>query len=148
MPILQLNDISLSFGGPLLLDNVTLQIEAGERIGLVGRNGSGKSTLMNMLAGNIAPDGGNIARNGDVVVAMLPQDVPEGVTGSVYDVVASGCREHMELLREYHELTLSDRPGRRGGPARPPGTAPAPDRDIGRVAAPPAGKDGDRTDGP
>ena len=50
---------------------------------------------------------GNIARNGDVVVAMLPQDVPEGVTGSVYDVVASGCRKHMELLREYHELTLS-----------------------------------------
>ena len=48
MPLLRLNDISLSFGGPPLLDGVALQIEAGERIGLVGRNGSGKSTLMKL----------------------------------------------------------------------------------------------------
>ena len=106
MPLLQLNDVSLSFGGPRLLDDVTLQIEAGERIGLVGRNGSGKSTLMGLLAGHVAPDAGTVARNGDVAVAMLPQDVPDGVTGRVYDVVASGCREHTELLREYHDLTF------------------------------------------
>ncbi len=106
MPLLRLNDISLSFGGPPLLDGVSLQIEAGERIGLVGRNGSGKSTLMKILAGHVAPDAGTIIANGDVGVALLPQDVPEGVTGSVYDVVASGCRKHMELLREYHELTF------------------------------------------
>ena len=106
MPLLQLNDISLSFGGPPLLDNVTLQIEAGERIGLVGRNGSGKSTLISLLTGDVAPDAGAVARNGDVVVAVLPQDVPDGLAGRVYDVVASGCREHTELLREYHELTV------------------------------------------
>ena len=107
MPLLRLNDISVSFGGPPLLDGVTLQIEAGERIGLVGRNGSGKSTLMKLLAGQIAPDAGAIVRGKDAGVALLPQDVPDGLTGRVYDVVASGLREHMELLREYHEITLS-----------------------------------------
>jgi ATP-binding cassette subfamily F protein uup len=106
MPLLWLNDISLSFGGTRLLDGVALQIEAGERIGLVGRNGSGKSTLMKLLAGHIVPDAGTIVRSGDVGVALLPQDVPDGLTGRVYDVVASGCQEHLELLREYHELTF------------------------------------------
>jgi ATP-binding cassette subfamily F protein uup len=106
MPLLWLNDISLSFGGTRLLDGIALQIEAGERIGLVGRNGSGKSTLMKLLAGHIAPDAGTIVRSGDVGVALLPQDVPDGLTGRVYDVVASGCQEHIELLREYHELTF------------------------------------------
>jgi ABC transport system ATP-binding/permease protein len=106
MSLLWLNDISLSFGGTQLFDRVTLQIEAGERIGLVGRNGSGKSTLMKLLVGHIAPDAGTIVRNGDVGVALLPQDVPDGLTGRVYDVVASGCQEHLDLLREYHELTF------------------------------------------
>jgi ATP-binding cassette subfamily F protein uup len=106
MPLLQVDDVSISFGGPLLLDGVTLRIEAGERIGLVGRNGSGKSTLMKLLAGRIAPDAGSIVGMKDAGVALLPQDVPDGLTGSVYDVVASGCREHRELLREYHEITL------------------------------------------
>ncbi|MGD0231628.1 MAG: ATP-binding cassette domain-containing protein [Syntrophorhabdales bacterium] len=106
MPLLRLNDISLSFGGPPLLNGVALQIESGERIGLVGRNGSGKSTLMKLLVGHIAPDAGAIARERDIGVALLPQDVPEGVTGRVYDVVASSCQQHMELLREYHDLTF------------------------------------------
>ncbi len=114
MALLRLNDISVSFGGPPLLDGVTLQIDAGERIGLVGRNGSGKSTLMKLLAGEIAPDGGAIVREGDVGVALLPQDVPDWLTGRVYDVVASGCREHMELLREYHELTFRIGQGGKG----------------------------------
>jgi ATP-binding cassette subfamily F protein uup len=114
MPLLRINDISVSFGGPPLLDRVTLQIKAGERIGLVGRNGSGKSTLMKLLAGQIAPDAGAIVRAKDAGVALLPQDVPDGLTGRVYDVVASGCREHRELLREYHEITSSIGPGAKG----------------------------------
>ena len=87
------------------MDGVTLQIEPGERIGLLGRNGSGKSTLMKLLVGEIVPDAGGISCNGDVSIAMLPQDVPDDLPGTVYDVVASGCREHVELLREYHDLS-------------------------------------------
>lgn len=104
MALLRINDVSLSFGGSPLLIGVVLQIEPGERIGLVGRNGSGKSTLMRLLVGHIVPDGGTIAN--DLRVALLPQDVPDKVEGRVYDVVASGCHEHREMLREYHDLTF------------------------------------------
>jgi ATP-binding cassette subfamily F protein uup len=106
MGFIWINDVSVSFGGPRLLDGVTLQIDAGERIGLLGRNGSGKSTLMNLLAGHMAPDAGAIVRSGDVRIAMLPQDVPDDLPGTVYDVVASGGREDVKLLREYRDLTV------------------------------------------
>jgi ABC transport system ATP-binding/permease protein len=106
MVLLRINNVSISFGGPLLLDSAALQIEPGERIGLLGRNGSGKSTLMKMISGDIAPDQGNIIRNGDIRTAMLPQDVSDDLPGTVYDVVASGVSDHIELLREYHDLTL------------------------------------------
>jgi ATP-binding cassette subfamily F protein uup len=103
MALLRLDNVSLSFGDPPLFDGVTLDIEAGEKIGLVGRNGSGKSTFLKVLAGHVVPDGGVVI--GDVQVGLLPQEVPEALTGSVYDVVASGHEEHVGLLREYHDLT-------------------------------------------
>ena len=106
MGLIRINDVSMAFGGPKLLDGVTLTIEPGERIGLLGRNGSGKSTLMRLLAGQMPPDSGEIVRNGDVTIAMLPQDVPDDLPGTVYDVVASGGLQHMEMLREYHDLTI------------------------------------------
>jgi ATP-binding cassette subfamily F protein uup len=96
----------LSFGGPPLLDCATIQIESGERIGLLGRNGSGKSTFMKLLAGEIHPDSGEIVPGGNVRIALLPQDVPDDLPGTVYDVVASGGFEHARLLSEYHDLTM------------------------------------------
>ena len=106
MVLLRINNVSIGFGGPLLLDSTALQIEPGERIGLLGRNGSGKSTLMKMISGDIAPDQGDIIRTGDIRTAMLPQEVPDDLPGTVYEIVASGGREHIELLKEYHDLTL------------------------------------------
>jgi ATP-binding cassette subfamily F protein uup len=106
MVLLRINNVSIGFGGPLLLDSAALQIEPGERIGLLGRNGSGKSTLMKMISGDIAPDQGDIIRRGDIRTAMLPQDVPDDLPGTVYEIVASGRREHIELLKEYHDLTM------------------------------------------
>ncbi|MCE5262497.1 MAG: ATP-binding cassette domain-containing protein [Deltaproteobacteria bacterium] len=105
MALIWINEVSVSFGGPRLLDGASLRVEAGERIGLLGRNGSGKSTLMKLLTGDLVPDSGEIVRSGDVKVAMLPQDVPDDLPGAVYDVVAAGGDGHLELLREYHLLT-------------------------------------------
>ena len=105
MGIIAINDISVSFGGPLLLDGATLQIDAGERIGLSGRNGAGKSTLLKLIRGDIVPDQGAIIRAVNLRVAMLPQEVPDDLPGTVYDVVASGSQPHLDLLREYRTLT-------------------------------------------
>lgn len=106
MALIWINNVSVSFGGPLLLDGATLQIEEGERVGLLGRNGSGKSTLMKMLNGEIPADRGAIVKSGNIRVSLLPQDVPDDLPGTVYDIVASGGQAHLELLRQYHDLTM------------------------------------------
>src|SRR5512137_1602831 len=105
MGLLWINEVSISFGGPLLLDSASLQIEAGERIGLLGRNGSGKSTLMKLLHGDLVPDKGEIIRDKNVRLAVMPQDI-EDLPGTIYDAVASGGQVHLDLLREYHDLTV------------------------------------------
>ncbi len=106
MPLLTLRNVSLGFGGPNLLDQVNLQIEAGERLCLLGRNGEGKSTLMKLIAAQIDADQGQIERQQGLKVAYLTQDVPAELDGSVYDVVASGLDETGELLRRYHQVSL------------------------------------------
>ena len=57
-PLLQLNDISLTFGGEPIFDSLSLVVQPGDRVALVGRNGSGKSTLMKVMAGLVEPDRG------------------------------------------------------------------------------------------
>jgi ATP-binding cassette subfamily F protein uup len=105
MALLGLRGITVSFGGPALLDGVDLSIERGERLCLVGRNGSGKSTLMKVLSGEIVPEDGEVVRQGGLKVARLTQEVPHGMTGSVYDVVAAGLGEAGALLAEYHHVS-------------------------------------------
>jgi ATP-binding cassette subfamily F protein uup len=100
-----IHEVSISLGGPRLLDGATLPIEAGERIGLLGRNGAGKSTLLKMINGDVPPDSGEIVKSPETRVALLPQDVPDSLPGTVYEIVASGGHEHLEVLRQYHELT-------------------------------------------
>jgi ATP-binding cassette subfamily F protein uup len=90
MALVQLNDVSLTFRGPALLDDVTCTIEPGQRIGLLGRNGSGKTTLMRILAGQVQPDHGACIVTAGAKVALLPQEVPHDLEGSVTDVVLHG----------------------------------------------------------
>ncbi len=90
MALLSCQNLRIAFGGRPLLDDASLQVERAERIGLVGRNGEGKSTLLKILAAQITPDGGDVARESGVRVSLLAQEVPEGVTGTVGDVVRSG----------------------------------------------------------
>lgn len=104
MPLITLNNVDYGVGGPLLLNDVVLSIEPGERIALIGRNGAGKSTLMRLIAGDIHPDDGEIRRESNVRVARLEQEVPHGADGDVWDVVAGGLGELGTWLARYHHL--------------------------------------------
>ena len=103
MPLLTLNDLSHAFGGPPVLDAVNLQIDAGDRVCLVGRNGSGKSTLMRLLADEMKPDTGAFVRAPGLRVARLPQEIPDGVEGTVHDVVAAGLVAESEHEEEWQQ---------------------------------------------
>jgi len=88
MAELGLENLTVTFGGAPILEGVSLQIERGERIGLLGRNGSGKSTLLRVLSGDLVPDGGTIVRRQGVRVAGLAQEVPASLPGTVAESLA------------------------------------------------------------
>jgi ATP-binding cassette subfamily F protein uup len=102
--LLQLMNVSVSFGAASLLDQVDFQIDRGERVCLLGRNGSGKSTLLRIVAGDIAADDGVIQRASGVRVASLPQDVPP-LSGSVFAVAAGGLGDLGALLSRHQALS-------------------------------------------
>ncbi|MBV2362014.1 ABC-F family ATP-binding cassette domain-containing protein [Streptomonospora nanhaiensis] len=73
MNLVNLQDVSLAYGPLVLLDSVSLGIDEGDRIGVVGRNGGGKSTLMAVLAGRTAPDSGRVVHNRGLRIGFLAQ---------------------------------------------------------------------------
>ena len=90
MALISLQDVTLGFGGPRLFEEINLQIEKGEWVGLLGRNGMGKSTLLKLVNGEILPQSGTVSRQQNLRVAYLPQEVPAGVAGKIFDIVSSG----------------------------------------------------------
>lgn len=88
MVLVSMQKVSIAFGGHLLLDQVSLQIDRGERICLLGRNGEGKSTLMKMINGDVAPDTGEIIYQQGIRIAFLGQEVTQKFDATVLDVVS------------------------------------------------------------
>ncbi len=106
MALITLRKVQLGYGGPLLLKDVDLSIERGERICLLGRNGTGKSTLMKLVAGEIQPDDGQMTIQQGARITRLTQEVPAGTDGTVFDVVSSGLGQLGELVRQYHHVSV------------------------------------------
>jgi ATP-binding cassette subfamily F protein uup len=101
--LLNLLDVSLHFGGPAILEKINFQVDAGERVGLLGRNGAGKSTLMKVIMGDMKPDTGDVFRPSGAVYRRLTQEIPTDLTGTVHDIVASGLRPNDDHHEEEWE---------------------------------------------
>lgn len=100
MPLVSISNLSIGFRGPLLLDSVSCQIEAGQRIGLLGRNGAGKTTLMKILRGQVEPDDGDVQLAAGARVSFLQQDVPRDLTGTIREVVDAGLADVVARHRD------------------------------------------------
>jgi ATP-binding cassette subfamily F protein uup len=111
MALMSLQEVRLAFGGPELLDGVTLHMEEGERVCLVGRNGAGKSSLMKIISGDITPDAGKVVYSQGVRTASLAQEVPQDLPGTVFQVVSGGLGNMVGLLAQYHDLSNRLAPG-------------------------------------
>jgi ATP-binding cassette subfamily F protein uup len=101
MAIIELKNITLTLGGPAILQDVNLRVERGERISLLGRNGEGKTTLLRLLQGDLLPDSGEILRQGDLRMGYLPQEVPSRLAGPVRQVVAEGLARYARHAGEW-----------------------------------------------
>ena len=106
MALLFLRDIQLSFGSAPLLNKLNLQIEANDRLCIVGRNGEGKSTLLKVIEGLIPPDEGTRIVQDGVHIAKLQQEVPHDTHGSVFHIIAEGLGDIAPLLDKFHKLSL------------------------------------------
>ncbi|NOQ98160.1 MAG: ATP-binding cassette domain-containing protein, partial [Calditrichae bacterium] len=112
MSLIALKNISIHFGGPLILDTISLQIDKKQRICLLGRNGSGKSTLMKILAGEILPDQGLVQKGQATRISYFSQEIPEDMDSTVFHIVAKGLGIQGALLEKYHleEIRMVDNP--------------------------------------
>ena len=102
MPLLTFDRLELAYGHWPLLDGASLVIEAGERIGLIGRNGTGKSSLLKVIAGINPPDAGDVWRKPALKLAYVPQEPQFEPGHTVFEAVAEGVGEAQRLLADYH----------------------------------------------
>ncbi len=99
MSLLVISGLTLRIAGRTLLDGADLTLEPGRKVGLVGRNGAGKSTLIRAIAGEIAPDGGEIRLSARARLGRVAQEAPSG-PASLVDTVLAADLERTRLLAE------------------------------------------------
>ena len=99
--LLSAQEIKLSYGTQLLLNGVTLTVSPGEKVGLVGRNGCGKTSLLKILAGDNAPDSGEISRRRGLRTGYLPQEFELDGSLTVLENIQAGAADLVEWMRKY-----------------------------------------------
>jgi ATP-binding cassette subfamily F protein uup len=112
MSLYSISDAQLAFGHVALLDHADFSLEAGERVGLIGRNGAGKSSLLKIVAGLTKPDDGLVTRQSELSTVYVPQEPEFELDAPVFDVVASGLTDARAHLDDYDEVVhkLADTP--------------------------------------
>lgn len=102
--LLQLNNIGKSFNGEILISNINLKVEEGEKIGLIGVNGAGKSTLLKIIYGDISQDEGEIIKSRGKTFAYLKQDSGLNLEHSIKEEMLSVFNELLNVERELRQL--------------------------------------------
>lgn len=110
MPLLKLDNLSLHYGEQVIFDQLTLQLDKGERLCVIGRNGVGKSTLLKVIQGTVHADDGARWQDPAVKIASLSQELPEARDLTVYDFVAEGLGELMTDLSRYEAMAQEANP--------------------------------------
>src|ERR1700709_1911680 len=105
MPLITLNNASLAYGLTPLLDHVDFQLDAGERVGLIGRNGTGKSTLLKVLTSVSKLDDGKLWCSPGMRLAYVPQEPPLDPDHTVFEAVAEGLGPLKDVLTQYHAVS-------------------------------------------
>ncbi|AWI78050.1 MAG: ABC transporter ATP-binding protein [Betaproteobacteria bacterium HGW-Betaproteobacteria-13] len=107
MPLLSVDNACLAFGHVDLLAHAEFQLDAGERVALIGRNGSGKSSLLRALAGQSTLDDGTVWRQSGLTVAYVPQEADFPLDRDVFATVADGLGDAAQLLVDYHAAMVA-----------------------------------------
>jgi ATP-binding cassette subfamily F protein uup len=108
MSLLQLRQITLKYSSAPLLDRIDFQVEAAERICLLGRNGAGKTSLMRIITGEETPNEGELILPSEAVVTRLIQEIPDDITGTVMEVLHSGLRPDRHEEEWQTDVRLED----------------------------------------
>ncbi len=99
--ILTAMDLSLHYGEQVILDEASLSVHEGDRIGLVGRNGAGKSSFLKIICGVMAPDEGEVAKKKELSIGYLSQEFTLDESGNVYENILEGAEKIVKLVEEY-----------------------------------------------
>jgi ATP-binding cassette subfamily F protein uup len=112
MSLYSITGAQLAFGHVALLDHADFSLEAGERVGLIGRNGAGKSSLLTIVADLARPDDGLVTRQQDLTTVYVPQEPEFDTDDTVFEAVAAGLIRARALLDEYDAVAnqLADEP--------------------------------------
>jgi ATP-binding cassette subfamily F protein uup len=101
--VVSARELTIRYGSQTVLDQTSLNIDEGERLGLVGRNGSGKSTFLQILAGDELPDTGEVVRRRELIVGYMPQQFQLEETATVHANILAGAKAALDLLEQYEQ---------------------------------------------
>ena len=107
--MISLDNLTVSYGGWTLFDNISFLINPKDRIGLVGKNGAGKTTLLKLIVGEQQPTSGAVSKNGECTVGYLPQQMKVADTTTLVEETASAFKEVLALEAEIAALTRENR---------------------------------------
>ncbi len=102
--LLSVNGLGLEFGADEIFNNMTFNINPGDRVALVGVNGAGKTSLLRILSGDLEPSSGKVSKSGNLRIGYLPQQISEFPGGNLLEAVCAGSGDGAEALTREEEL--------------------------------------------